>query len=116
MTKQNDVFLPLQHVAYCRSRLTDLDDAHTRQELLDFCKWQICKVRNILFLDPIWDRYTEEDIFVEYFAIKFDESDEMAEEFKNKLGSGNKEEVADWFDQMAEKYATKTEEFEDTYD
>jgi len=121
--KTNDPFLPLKYIAYCRSRLTDLKDDFDKEALLDFAKWQICKVRNVLFLDPIWDAYTEEDILIEYFAIRFDESEDMVNEFKKEAFQDTKEQVTDWFKKMEDLHGSKNpaptpepEEFEDTFE
>lgn len=122
---KSDPFFGLKYIAFCRSRLMEAPDSPDRKALLDFAKWQICKSRSVLFNDPVWERYTEEEIFIEYFAIRFDESDEMIDEFKKEAFSDNVEEISDWFEKMETKYGIKNpapepakepEEFEDTFD
>lgn len=118
-----DPFFGLKYIAYCRSHLPDLDD-FGESELIDFAKWQICKVKSVLFNDPIWENYTKEEILVEYFAIRFDESKELLEEFKSKLVHADKE-VYDLFERLERTFAPATkkekdnqepEEFEDSYE
>ena len=118
---KNDPFFGLKYIAFCRSRLLDATASPGKKELLDFAKWQICKVRNVLFNDPIWDSYTEEEIFIEYFTIRFDESEEMVDEFKKEAFADTKEQIADWFEEMERKHGIKNpapepEEFEDNFE
>lgn len=98
-----DPFIALKNIAYHRTTLGPLDKIESDQEILDFAKWQICKARNVLFLDPIWDDYTAEDIMVEFFTIQFDESEDLREAFKLKIQGKTKPQY-EWFDQMEAKY------------
>ena len=127
MENKNDPFFRLQYIGFCRSKLGDktkilgVDD----ESMLQYIKWQICKARNVLFNDPIWDRYTPEELMIEYFAISFDEDPELCESFEAKLLKGSVEDDVDWMNRMAKQHNMKPEpvpeealpeEFEEKFD
>ena len=119
-------FLGLEYIGFCRSKLNTLmaTESVTYEELGDFFKWQICKIRNVLWLDPIWDQYTFQDLAVEYFGILFDENEEYANEFLGRITQTDEEEFVDWAAKIERSLASKKlkelaenppEEFEDKY-
>jgi hypothetical protein len=121
----NDPFFALKYIAYYRTGLPKDMEELDRETLISFAKWQICKVRNVLWNDPVWDSYTEEEILIEFFAIKFDENEELRKEF-GTLGMGPSKADLDWFDSMEASELTKKQdtikeedsapiEFEDEY-
>lgn len=76
----------------------------TMSDFVDFAKHQVCKHKNIMFLDPIWDRYHETDILVEYFSIMFDTDPEFRKKFEGLMTEeAEVEEVFDWFDEQISK-------------
>jgi hypothetical protein len=101
-SQTKDPFFGLKYIAYCRTGLpvneVDLDMV----AMLQFAKWQICKVRNVLFNDPVWDEYTDEEILTEFFAIKFDEDSALRKEFEAKLVTAKASDI-DWLERMAQK-------------
>lgn len=124
---KSDPFFGLRYIAFCRSRLLDLEPGdYDKEALLDFARWQICKVRNVLFNDPIWEKYTQEEIFIEYFSLRFDEDEESCKKFLQLLkNEGDENAEADWLMKMTEKFAPhalppeeeeQDEEFEDTFE
>ena len=118
----NEPWLGLKLIAAYRVRLPDPKDVND-EVLRDYAKWQICKARNKLFKDPIWDDYTDEEILIEFFGIIFEQNPEALEEFVNKTKTVDKD-INDWFDRMAKEHEEKMkqdqetgkDEFEDTYD
>lgn len=100
----SDLFFNLKSIAYHRTALPDANI--TKEDIINYAKWQICKSRNVLWKDPIWDDYTPEDILVEYFAILFDDNEENKEAFAQKLKPVT-EEVYDWFTEMEKKHLTE---------
>src|SRR5690348_9879206 len=94
-----DPFIGLKYIAYHRSVLGGLEDVKTDDELLQNAKWQICKARNILFKDPIFDTYSAEELMIEFFTIQFDENEEAKEAFKLKM-QGKTKPAYEWFDDM----------------
>ena len=121
MPKENekyDPFFGLKYIAYCRARLHS-EGAKSRESMVQFAKWQICKSRNLLFNDPIWESYTEEEIFIEFFTIRFDDDEEAVEEFETAMrGSTSAEETLEWMEKMEKQFTKKDEpqEFEDNFE
>lgn len=104
LTKEVDPFFGLKYIAYCRTGLTINEDDVDEEAMIQFAKWQICKVRGILWNDPIWDSYTAPELLVEFFAIKFDESEELRQKFEATVVSVKAKDL-DWFERMERKHA-----------
>lgn len=94
----HDPLFNLQTIAYFRHALPDNEDI-TPEMFRDYAKWQVCKVRNVLFNDPVWDTYTEEEILIEYFTIVFDQNEERSKEFAQRIIKPD-ESLFDWFEAM----------------
>ncbi len=109
MTKNVDPFLILKNVGFLRSQLPGKDSGITSFDYIAYARHHLCNKRNVLFLDPIWDRYSNEDILVEFFATQFDENEEFRNEFFKQLNDGKSEEE-NWFRTMEEKYKKAREE------
>jgi len=110
MTKlktEKDPFFGLKFIAYCRTGLSLADEDIDEEAMLAFAKWQICKTRNILWNDPIWDLYTSPEIMTEYFSIKFDENEDLRKEFHNNILEVTKGDL-DWFQAMEQEYMAKS--------
>lgn len=105
----DDPFHKLKFIAYCRSALPPAEFEKVNQTMVDYAKWAICKSRNILFLDPVWDNYGDEDIFIEYFTIIFDENEKARTDFLSAL-RGISTDHNDWFNEMEEKYVKEQEQ------
>jgi len=106
MTKPNktaaeDPFKGLKHIAYCR---TGIVPDMSMPVLVDYAKWQICKIRKVLWHDPIWNEYTEEEILIEFFCINFDLSPEARTDFERSVLKPQSKDLA-WFTEMEKKYA-----------
>ena len=101
-TEDKDPFFALKYIAYLRTGQTVNEDDLDMETIAQFAKWQICKVRNVLWNDPIWDSYTTEELMVEFFAIKFDESEDLRNEFEAKIVTAKKEDL-DWLERMERK-------------
>jgi hypothetical protein len=97
-----DPFFGLKYIAYCRSSLPVNEEDVDDEAMIQFARWQICKVRGVLWGDPIWDNYTPEEILVEYFAIKYDENEQLRNEFEAQLVSAKKSDL-DWLERMEQK-------------
>lgn len=109
---QNNTDDPLFRLKYIGYILASGDAEFTSdlQTFLDYAKFQICEARGILLKDPIWDKYqTDEDIIVEYYAIRFSKTQELQDDFKLKL-QGLKQEDIDWMEQAIVKNRKKWEE------
>jgi hypothetical protein len=98
-----DPFFGLKYIAYLRTGLSVNTEDIDAEGLVNFARWQICKVRNILWNDAIWEKYTPEEILIEYFAIKFDENDTERKTFEATIVTGKETDI-DWMMRSEAKY------------
>lgn len=106
--KEVDPFFGLKYIAFCRTGLPSNEEDLDEEAMIAFAKWQICKVRNVLWNDPIWDRYTTPEILCEYFAIKFDQDPDLRNKFDALTISAKASDV-DWFERMEKKHKAAKE-------
>lgn len=102
-SKSHDPFKVLKYIAYLRTGFPASNEDLDEETLINYAKWQICSARSILWLDPIWDAYTPQEILIEFFAIKFDESAELRQEFERDIVEVKAVDLS-WFDEMEAKY------------
>lgn len=109
--RSEDPYYGLKVIAAFRSSLDGIDDYNKIEHsvLLDYAKNQICRARNVLFRDPIWDSYTEEDIIVEFFSINFEQNKEELDQFIATFKKASQEDL-DWFEKMEEEHSKMFEE------
>jgi len=99
----DDPLFALKFIAYCRSQLPPEDHGRDDTDIINYAKWYVCRTRNVLFLDPIWDKYTNEDILIEFLAIRFDEDKVVKESFEAQMNGVSEDEQA-WFERMERKF------------
>lgn len=99
---EKDPFFGLKLIAYYRTGLPINQEDVDEEAMVNFAKWQICKVRNVLWNDPVWDNYTNPEILTEFFAIKFDETEDLRKEFEAGIVTAKKEDI-DWIERMEKK-------------
>jgi hypothetical protein len=104
-----DPFFGLKLIAYYRTGLPVNEDDLDEEAMVQFAKWQICKIKNVLFHDPIWDNYTTPEILAEFFSIKFDENEDLRKKFEAQLVTIKKADE-DWILRMAAKHAKEQAE------
>lgn len=122
-----DPFLGYKNIAFLRTGLPVDNEEISPEIFLDYAKWQVCKARNILWHDPIWDRYTVPEILIEWFSIRFDQDPEIRAQFQAQLVKVP-DKTYDWFEKMEKTYSTQKsdkiekeavveqpEEFQDKY-
>lgn len=97
--KHNDPFFRIKNIAY---NISQLPSTITLADFIRFAKFQICQKKKMLYYDPIWDKYADEQILVEYYAILFDEDKTAREDFEVKANISSEYE-AEWMDQAIEK-------------
>jgi len=73
------------------------------KEFINFAKFQVSLEKKILFWDPVWDFYTDEQILIEYYAVLMDKSEEFKNEcekrFSGEFFEGTAyEEAVDWME------------------
>lgn len=97
-----DPFFRLKHIAYVMGvgaprGKGDLEDA------VQNCKFQLCNARGYLMEDPIWDKYTDEQIMIEYFAMEFRNNAEFRKDFERLVPGYGIDSVAEDFLEWADE-------------
>lgn len=104
-----DPFFGLKYIAYCRAFMPPSDAEIDSDDMLQYARFYLCQKRGVLYNAEIWDNYTEEEILVEYFAVRMSEDETLKAEFEAQMRGINKADH-EWFDKMTEKYNKKLEE------
>jgi hypothetical protein len=78
---KSDPLFKLKHIGYVMAvgaprGKGDLED------LVQNCKFMLCHARGYLMEDPVWDKYTDEQILTEYFAMEFRNNNDFRKEFE----------------------------------
>ena len=100
-SKEKDPFQRLKHIAYCMSNCPPKD--HTYDDFVLYAKFQLCIICKVLWKDPIWDNYGDEEILVEYFAHAFNKSEDFQKEFEASLDFGYSGDDLEWFNKQIKK-------------
>ena len=111
--KEMDKEFTLDFMAYCLASKQPLNGINFTHELYyDILKWRLSCKYNIPFFSPIWENYTEEQLYLEWKANVFSNSEDAVTNFelKLKLGHAEVEEMTDWFDRMIEENQHELEE------
>lgn len=117
MSKSVEGLFRLEYMAYCMSQMPPKDVPSTLEDYVRFAKFQLSVDKHLLMEDPIWDKYTDEEIIVEFMANLFMKNPKKLEEFEAKL-LGSDDNIYDWFDKkIAEnqkEIASKIESMEES--
>lgn len=98
--KQSDPLKSIKFKGYCWSQTPPGEDT-TMEDLVSFAKFYLCKSSRVLWKDPIWDKYTDEEILIEYFAHLFSRDELSRKDFEASMTAGTDlygEEIYDWLD------------------
>lgn len=106
--KEKDPFFVLKYVGYFTAGLDQHRDDIDYQDFVKMCKFYLCDKRGVLLKDPIWDKYDDEEIITEYYAILFKENQEVRKEFEANL-SGYDLDDLEWMDEEIAKNRQKLE-------
>jgi len=102
-TETNDPFFGVKYIGWCRSQLPPDDVSISVEDFLQHVRHFLSVKKQILFKDPVFDTYTEEDLLTEYFAIRFDEDSDFRGAFEAQM-RGISQDVYDWFEEEEQKY------------
>jgi hypothetical protein len=108
--KEPDPFESLKYRGYCWA-FTEPGERYTLEEFINFAKFFLCKQTKTLWKDPIWDRYTDEEILVEYFAHLFSMDKNAKLDFEVYAFSGSDvygEDIYSWLDRKIEENQAET--------
>ena len=109
MSKTNsDITLVLKYIGYCLANLPPSEATPNLVDYVNHAKFVLSHKRNILLKDPIWDRYTDEEILAEYYAIYYfeDEDGSRKRALESLLNIGNLSDDLKWIDEMTSKNDT----------
>jgi hypothetical protein len=110
--KAPDPFYRLKYMGYCLSQMTPTGVPTTFEDYVNYAKFHLSLDKHVLMEDPIWDKYTDEGILVEFFANIFSKSKEKLKEFESTF-KGYMSEIDEfnaWADRMIEKNKIELEE------
>ena len=106
---KNDRYFKLKYLGFCMSNLPPEGADVVFDDWVRYAKYKLCKNFNVLMKDPIWEKYTDEELLVEYFALIFETNEEEREKFKANA-RGVEDDVLDWFDEEEVKDNKKRKE------
>ena len=108
--KPNDPLHRLKHFGYCAA--FGSTDRLTLRQFITYAKTYLCIQNKVLFKDPIWDTYGDEEILVEYFAHLYTKDADARAKFEGQIKKTPSE--YDDFLQFADKSITENaKELED---
>lgn len=81
----DDPLRRIKHIGYCLSQPPHKREKVGLADFVNYARFQICEARKVLFWDPVWENYTDEQILAEYYAVLFSRNKEVMEEFEGTL-------------------------------
>lgn len=111
-TPTKDPFSPLKFRGYCWA-FTPPGNDFTLEDFVLFCKFYLCNKTATLWKDPIWDRYTDEELMTEYFAYLFSNDPDKKSEFEASRNLGSDlygEDIYEWLDRKIAENQREMEE------
>lgn len=82
----------LKRIGYHRSFVSpNPEEKMSMAQFVVIAKNYICTQKGILFKDPIWDMYTNEEIIIEYFALVYVNDKTARETFEKEVLRGTSE-------------------------
>jgi hypothetical protein len=92
----------IKFAAYCMSQLPPEGVETSFDDFVRYAKFQLCFDKHVLMEDSIWDKYTDEQILVEYYANLFSKSRDERTRFEDQL-KGFDSDIYAWFDAQIKK-------------
>ena len=108
--KKPDPFGRLEYIAYCRNYTPPVNGEY--HDLIKFARNYLCLVKNVLYYDPVWDHYGDEELLVEYYSVRMSKDETFKDEIEAKIkGKGNTTaDLEDWADKEIAKYNEEREQ------
>jgi hypothetical protein len=81
------------------------------EDLISFAKFFLCKHAKLLWKDPVWDSYTDEEILIEYFAHLFAKDEIARKDFEVSIDAGTQiygEDIFEWLDRKVKENQEET--------
>lgn len=108
MHQKHDSFRTLKYIGYCLSQLPPDPKTRSYEDYVNHAKYRLSVERGLLLKDPIWEKYTDEEVLIEHFALIFDKDKEERARFLS--GIEFLAESIDDFDAWANKMIEKNAE------
>lgn len=109
--KTKSPLFPLQYMGYFLAGFDTERDDFNFNDFVEQAKFYLCQQRNVLTKDPVWDKYTVQEIIREYYAVLYSKNKGLRDEFEMLLASdGEVENEADWLEQAVSRNRSKIEE------
>lgn len=101
--KKVDPYLGIKFLGY---RISELPNPYSMKDLIRYAKFTLATKTHRLLKDPIWDKYTVEELLMEFYAHQFKDNPKFMEEFEAQIGAHESvvNDFASWADkQIAEE-------------
>lgn len=112
---KDEPFFNLQYVGYFKCGFDSERKDLSFKDFVEIAKFHLAQEKGILLKDPIWDRYEDEEILVEYYGNLFYKSKEAKDKFEAMLDGVDSDDF-EWMEQEISKnkevLKRKTEELE----
>ena len=72
-------------MGYCLAFMPPLASSPDFEDFIRYVRFQLCTTYKIPFKDDIWDKYTDEELIVEYYAHIYRNSKEDRERIEDEL-------------------------------
>lgn len=103
-----DKLINLKHIGYTRAFM-GIDNDISLPVFIDACKTYICARQKILFNDPIWERYSDEEIIVEYYSYLFIDNKSEREKFESSVDAASGSDTYDWLTSKVDELEAESE-------
>ena len=113
-TEKKDKFRRVKFMGYCMSQLPPDGFGLDFEDYMNWILFQLCKHYKIPTKSDVWDKYTDEELLVEYYAIRFDTDDDEMKKFEGIIEglAGGDDDIYDWFDKQIEQNKKEVKEKE----
>ena len=109
MSKE-DTLLRLKFMGYCLAHLPPKNVPGDFSDFVAFAQFQLAQEFGVLTKDPVWDRYTDEEILIEYFGLLFTKNDDAKTEFEGVLYGKSSDDDISWIQQQLEESESMEDE------
>lgn len=107
---KEDPIFRLKYIAFCMGAKPSLEDKISLEDFAQFARFQLSATYGIPFRADIWDKYTTEELIIEFYALKFFKEDDYSKEFEARL-SGEYQADFDWMQEQIDKNKEEVKDF-----
>lgn len=103
-----DPLLRLKFMGYCMGCTPPDQEGVEFDDFVRWAKFQLATHKGYLMEDPIWDKYTDEQILVEYYAMTYTIDKQLRSEFEAVLKGVDQGDL-DWIEDQIRKNKAEVE-------